>query len=450
VHRSFTKLIVLTQGYPLDTSSKAHFLPPDAYTRDFGNYLYKRPLKVVRIEHPFDAIRAFKLAQSLGVTVAIRGAGHSCSGQTLREGGLVMALKGNPTLTRLSSNLVRVNAATTWHQLDRLLRQWSLTAPVTPDYLDLTIGGTLSVGGYGVHSVSRGCQLDWVEALTLVTPDGHCHQCSPRKNADLFRYSLGGIGSMGAIIDATIKVLPRASHATIFQLYAHRRSTLLKMVDWLTSQQERLPDIFQAYIMPNHAEVFIGSEHHTATEAERQRYPGHWPRALITKRIATRNFREWLHKRIKRWLLRFSGHYRIWGDYIVAADALPKFINSVQEIIKRDSVDEYIDAIYLLAVYPSANPEKIPIAPSTLKSNILRFGLGLHAMVPKDDIFGAERVHNAIRNCRDECGALQGRPYMYGAHDLTSAERMGFWGSEYTRWEEAQERNGGPVTLSLS
>jgi cytokinin dehydrogenase len=61
-----------------------------------------------------------------------------------------------------------------------------LTPPVLADYLRLSVGGTLTVGGVGAMTARHGLQADNVLELDVVTGRGDLLTCSPERHPDLF------------------------------------------------------------------------------------------------------------------------------------------------------------------------------------------------------------------------------------------------------------------------
>src|SRR5437588_9356342 len=83
-----------------------------------------------------------------------------------------------------------------------------LTPPVLTDYLELTVGGTLSAGGIGGTSHRHGPQVDHVRELEVVTGTGEIVTCSPASNTAVFSGALAGYGQAGIITRATIPLIP--------------------------------------------------------------------------------------------------------------------------------------------------------------------------------------------------------------------------------------------------
>ncbi|GAB4266039.1 MAG: FAD-binding oxidoreductase [Pararhodobacter sp.] len=85
-----------------------------------------------------------------------------------------------------------------------LPRGWFLS--VTPGTKFVSLGGAIAADVHGKnHHVdgSFGRFVDWIE---LMGPDGAVTRCSPIENADLFAYTLGGMGLTGVILRAAIRL----------------------------------------------------------------------------------------------------------------------------------------------------------------------------------------------------------------------------------------------------
>jgi cytokinin dehydrogenase len=83
-----------------------------------------------------------------------------------------------------------------------------LTPPVLTDYLELSVGGTLSVGGVGGASPHYGAQADNVLELEVVTGAGQRAVCSPTRAPELFYAVLAGLGQCAVLVRATLRMVP--------------------------------------------------------------------------------------------------------------------------------------------------------------------------------------------------------------------------------------------------
>ncbi|GAA3437059.1 hypothetical protein GCM10018954_066710 [Kutzneria kofuensis] len=140
-----------------------------------------------------------------GRPVTARGRGHSTHGQSLVDGGVVIDMAGLGTVHRVEPGYAVIDGGASWRTVLEATLPHGLTPPVITDFLDLSVGGTLSLGGIGGTSHRHGAQSDNVLELEVVTGAGEIVTCSP--GTDLFRAVLGGLGQCGIITRATIKLV---------------------------------------------------------------------------------------------------------------------------------------------------------------------------------------------------------------------------------------------------
>ena len=70
------------------------------------------------------------------------------------------------------SERVRVGAGVTITELDRALEDAGLSYPPAPTFYGATIGGTIATNAAGAATFKYGTTRDWVDAITVVLPDG--------------------------------------------------------------------------------------------------------------------------------------------------------------------------------------------------------------------------------------------------------------------------------------
>ena len=183
---------------------------------DFGRLIVRKPQAVVRPASAQDVARVVKFAAQHALAVSTRGAGHSQTGQSLSDQILLdMASLGR--LTRVDepasaqgqgerAPAVACLAGLKWRFLVEQLAPRHLSPPVLTNNLDVTIGGTLSMGGLGVASWRHGTQADNCLELEVVTGEGEVVRCSPSAHRELFDAVRGGVGQFGVITEATLKL----------------------------------------------------------------------------------------------------------------------------------------------------------------------------------------------------------------------------------------------------
>jgi FAD/FMN-containing dehydrogenase len=78
--------------------------------------------------------------------------------------------------------------------------------PVSPGTRFVTIGGVIANDVHGKNHHFSGTIGRHVRSLELLRSDGSVHVCSPERNAELFRSTIGGLGLTGLILSATIRL----------------------------------------------------------------------------------------------------------------------------------------------------------------------------------------------------------------------------------------------------
>ncbi|GHD41940.1 hypothetical protein GCM10010335_44250 [Streptomyces galbus] len=111
--------------------------------------MHRRPLAVLRPGSVRDVAAMVRFCARHRTPVAARGQGHAPSGQAQVRGGLVVETAPLAAIGALGpdSATVTVGAGAKWSDVARGTLAHSLTPPVFTDYLELSVGGTLSVGG---------------------------------------------------------------------------------------------------------------------------------------------------------------------------------------------------------------------------------------------------------------------------------------------------------------
>src|SRR5690606_33462494 len=115
--------------------------------RDFGGIVERSPARVVRPGSAGEVADAVREAAARGLRAVPRGLGHSTHGQSLTD-GVSLDLRGL-TGTEVRGRRAVAAAGTTWREVLAATLPHGLTPPVLTDYLDLTVGGTISAGGIG-------------------------------------------------------------------------------------------------------------------------------------------------------------------------------------------------------------------------------------------------------------------------------------------------------------
>ncbi|MEO8906321.1 MAG: FAD-binding protein [Polyangiaceae bacterium] len=189
------------------------------YAVDAGNIVHKTPWAVLRPGSVADISKMIVFCRRHGIKVSARGQGHTTYGQSQVAAGLVVDMGSLSQIHSISAAGADVDAGLTWRQLVTASVPLGLKPPVLTGYINLSIGGTLSVGGVSSTN-TQGCQVDRVKELEVVTGEGLVKRCSLTQNRDLFEAVLAGLGQCGIITRAIIEMVPaKASARTYFLTY---------------------------------------------------------------------------------------------------------------------------------------------------------------------------------------------------------------------------------------
>ncbi|WP_275187175.1 FAD-binding protein [Bradyrhizobium sp. CSA112] len=190
-----------------------------ATAHDFGRLIHRQPHGVQRPTSGADIASLMRWAKGQGVKVAARGQGHSIYGRALVENGIVVDMGAMNSIRDIKVDRVVVDAGATWRDLFEATLAHGLTPPVLTNYLGLSIGGTIAVGGIGAASSRHGMQTDNVIALDVVTGDGNEVSCSATENPDLFDGVRAGLGQCSIVTRATLRLVRAPERIRRFQLF---------------------------------------------------------------------------------------------------------------------------------------------------------------------------------------------------------------------------------------
>jgi cytokinin dehydrogenase len=185
---------------------------------DFGSIISKLPRAVLRPGSAQDIQRVITFANTHRLSVAMRGQAHSVFGQAQADCGIVIDSRTLNQIHSIDEHRAVVDAGVTWRALVTATLAQGRSPRVLADYLDLSVGGLLSVGGIGGHTQHFGLAADNCLALTVVTGEGKLVTCSAAHRADLFHSVLGGLGQFAIIVKASIPLVPAQPMARIYQL----------------------------------------------------------------------------------------------------------------------------------------------------------------------------------------------------------------------------------------
>jgi decaprenylphospho-beta-D-ribofuranose 2-oxidase len=106
------------------------------------------------------------------------------------------------------TGLLEVEAGATLGEIARLFAPRGWLPAVMPGTGFATVGGCIANDVHGKNHHEAGSFGQHVTAIELLGPDGAAHRVTPESAPELFRATAGGLGQTGAILSATIRMLP--------------------------------------------------------------------------------------------------------------------------------------------------------------------------------------------------------------------------------------------------
>jgi len=200
---------------------------PAGFDSDFGGFVRAEPWAVLRPGSTADIVAMITFARRHCISVAVNGQSgepgvlesHSNYGQALTPGGIQIDARSFRTIEKVDATCAVVGAGATWGEVvDAALAVGSTVASL-PDYLNLSVGGTISVGGIGGNVQRAGLQADMVRSVEVVTGAGRLVTATARRNSALFDAVLAGGGQVGVITKVELALVPAETTATMRSFY---------------------------------------------------------------------------------------------------------------------------------------------------------------------------------------------------------------------------------------
>lgn len=194
------------------------------------------PLVVVRAKSREDVVATLRVAQETRTPVVTRGAGTGLAGAANALDGAIMLSTAELTAIvdiDIVARTATVQAGVLNGQLHSAARDLGLWYVPDPGSRDIsTIGGNIATNAGGMCCARYGVTGDHVLSLTAVLPGGETVTVgsSTRKNTaglDLLRLLVGSEGTLGVIVEATVRLLPWPSdRATVAASFPIVRSAI--------------------------------------------------------------------------------------------------------------------------------------------------------------------------------------------------------------------------------
>jgi FAD/FMN-containing dehydrogenase len=158
------------------------------------------PAVVLQPESVADVQAAVRFAASTGLSLSVRGGGHSFPGFGTNDGGVVIALRrlADVEIIDEERHVVRIGGGATWGQVMAALAPHGL-AISSGDTKSVGVGGLTLSGGIGWKVRKYGLALDNLVGADVVAANGEVLRASAAENPDLFWALRGGGGNYGIV-----------------------------------------------------------------------------------------------------------------------------------------------------------------------------------------------------------------------------------------------------------
>jgi FAD/FMN-containing dehydrogenase len=156
----------------------------------------RHPGMIVRCAAAVDVARSVELARTNEFAVAVRSGGHSLTGDSFCDGGMVIDVSGMKSIeVDTETSTARAGAGLTVGEFDQATQPFGL-ATVLGECTSVGIAGYTLGGGLGRLMGKHGAACDNLLSAELIAADGSVFRASAEENADLFWAIRGGVAGI--------------------------------------------------------------------------------------------------------------------------------------------------------------------------------------------------------------------------------------------------------------
>jgi FAD/FMN-containing dehydrogenase len=182
----------------------------DQARRVWNGSIDRHPALIACCASREDIVHAVQFASAHSLLTAVKGGGHSISGQSTCEGGLMIDLSPMREIeVHRDKRLVRAQPGVLLAELDGKCQAAGLVTPLGTA-ADTGIAGLTLGGGQGRLMRKLGLSCDNVQSFELVTADGKVRKVNATENPDLYWALRGGGGNFGVVSGFEYRLHPLA------------------------------------------------------------------------------------------------------------------------------------------------------------------------------------------------------------------------------------------------
>jgi len=209
----------------------------------------RHPDAILAAESEGDVVEAVRYARRRGWTVKARSGGHSWTGSSVRDGGLLIDLSRLAEITiDAPARTATVQPGAKGRDLNDQLRAHGLFFP-GGHCPTVGVGGFLLQGGWGWNSRLLGPACLSVRAVDVVTADGELIHADAERNADFLWAARGaGPGYFGIVTRFHLDLHPRPT-AIFGRADVYPLDVLDEVLTWALELQASLPPALEFVIL---------------------------------------------------------------------------------------------------------------------------------------------------------------------------------------------------------
>ena len=195
----------------------------------------KHPALIVQCKGVADVRKAVDFARESSLLTAVKCGGHSHSGKSTCNGGLMIDLSTfRQVRVDPEAKIAHVSGGSLLGDMDHETMAFGLvTTAGTVSHTG--VGGLTLGGGFGRLARRYGLTIDNVRGFEIVTPDGQFRRANPGENPDLYWALKGGGGNFGIVTSFE------------FQLHEMNRTVIGGIVGFPMSEARQILEFYADY-----------------------------------------------------------------------------------------------------------------------------------------------------------------------------------------------------------
>jgi hypothetical protein len=202
----------------------------------------RSPAIIVCCASTEDVVRSIDFARTNQLEVAVRSGGHSLSGDSFCDGGVVIDVSAMKAIeVDPKSNIARGDAGLTAGEFDHATQAFGL-ATVLGECSAVGIAGFTLGGGLGRLMGKYGAGCDNLLSAEIVNADGNTLRASAQENPDLFWALRGGGGNFGVVtsLEYRLHPVPEILGGTLTYPISNVREVLTFLDDFMPSVPDEM------------------------------------------------------------------------------------------------------------------------------------------------------------------------------------------------------------------